>query len=150
MTPKEFNDIHQQVAADCLEICKKKQQDYATEGDVFSNFRQCDIMGLCPVEVGLQVRLNDKMSRLANCVGHGCSVENETVDDTIKDAINYLILLHAFILERKVIEGRPPKGCPPGMLGARVAESLKRIDPMILDVKRDKPEGWKEAREYSS
>ncbi|WP_448523095.1 hypothetical protein [Pseudothermotoga sp.] len=43
-------------------------------------------------EVGLLVRLNDKVERLINLVTNSERPENEAIDDTLRDIANYAII----------------------------------------------------------
>ena len=62
--PEDPNAVIQRAYA----ICAVKSNDYATEADIFANFRQCEQLGLCPTPTGVLVRLSDKFSRLHNLI----------------------------------------------------------------------------------
>lgn len=83
---------------DCFVILEKKNNDYASLGNPFKNFDYIEHLGI-KSEVGVLVRLNDKMMRISNLLQREAFVTNETVEDTINDAINYLAILKA-ILQR--------------------------------------------------
>lgn len=56
-----------------------------------------ELSGICSTEKGILVRLSDKMSRITNLIEGGeAAVSDETVVDTIEDAINYLAILKAY------------------------------------------------------
>ena len=82
-----------------MELTERKSHDYAGEGDTLSNFKiqaqmQSKLLGyeVSPAEVALQFVIV-KLVRLANLKGK--EPRNESVLDTIRDAINYLGLHYA-------------------------------------------------------
>jgi len=82
----------------CLEIAKKKNADYAGDtenSDPFQNFKNSTVVKVS-VERGILVRLMDKMSRISNLIDAEAKVKDESVYDTIDDAINYLSILKAY------------------------------------------------------
>jgi len=80
----EANFEHQirLIASEIAELVISKQRDYGTK----------NILG-CPVgpEVGIIVRLHDKMSRLSNLTG-AKTPNNESLDDTWKDVAGYALI----------------------------------------------------------
>lgn len=84
-----------------LEIVGAKNHDYSDEDDPFSNFRECEYIGV-PAPVGVMVRLCDKFSRLKNFFRKGTLlVKDESVKDTLIDIMNYAAILYALIDEYK-------------------------------------------------
>ena len=105
MTQTEYLDFHERLCGLARALSAAKNTDYADPDArqhdplaVFANFCQCANLNICTVEQGFLVRLSDKFSRLANLlrVGHEQAVKDESVDDTIKDIINYVVLLAAY------------------------------------------------------
>lgn len=78
----------------CLATAKRKNADYAGDADPFMNFRRTP-SGVS-VAQGILVRLGDKMQRIDNLLTKPPSVTEESVTDTIEDAINYLGILKAW------------------------------------------------------
>jgi hypothetical protein len=79
---------------------KKKNHDYSGKSgtEPFANFTRAESMGITTTEKGLLVRMLDKMSRLSSFTDSGeFMVEDEKLQDTIIDMINYSILLYAYI-----------------------------------------------------
>jgi hypothetical protein len=81
-----------------VEISRKKNADYAGAADPFANFRVCASLGI-PVEVGLIVRMSDKMARIANLTKPGvvAQVVDESVLDTLSDLANYAMILRMWL-----------------------------------------------------
>ena len=70
---------------------ESKNQDYGADADPFRNFRSFQ-------ELGILVRLSDKLSRLRTYIERGdFKVQDESVKDTALDAINYVVLLLTMI-----------------------------------------------------
>jgi hypothetical protein len=83
-----------------LEISKKKNADYAGEVDPFKNFRLVETLGLCSTEVGIMVRMCDKISRISNLLDSEEKVEDEKVADTLSDLSNYSMILRMYLEEK--------------------------------------------------
>ena len=103
MTNLELFKIHQELCRKALNLMQKKNHDYAGKSGLepFANFTRAEAMGITTTEKGMMVRLLDKMSRLSSFMDSGTfKVENEKLEDTILDVINYSILLHAYMTEK--------------------------------------------------
>ncbi len=74
---------YKKIMDECLILSKKKNQDYWN--NVLLKFG----------EMGLLIRMNDKIERLNNLINYKqqLSVSDEKIEDTIKDLINYSIYL---------------------------------------------------------
>ena len=84
----------------CLNIAVKKNNDYGgSDKNPFSNFTNAQVAGVS-VERGILVRLMDKMSRISTLLDKEAMVKNESINDTIEDAINYLAILKAYINQK--------------------------------------------------
>ena len=85
---------------EALDTMKKKNADYAGDSSSMRNFElSADVAGI-KMSKGILVRLMDKMTRIGNLMERDAQVANESVFDTIQDAINYsAILLHALRIE---------------------------------------------------
>lgn len=110
MTQEEYLQFHANVCNAARQLSFRKNQDYAAPdargGDlyaIFANFMQCERLNICSVEAGFMVRMSDKISRLANLTreGHERMVEDEKIEDTVMDIINYSILLLAYIQTKR-------------------------------------------------
>lgn len=95
MTREQFKVSLMQTFDECLEISNKKNSDYATGQDPFQNFRLAELMGLTAGD-GIMLRFLDKVARLSNVWKKGTTEVDESIEDTIMDAINYLAILRAW------------------------------------------------------
>lgn len=87
--------LHSQMGRQAAAIIAAKKSDYAGDDDLLRNFRLSESMGLCTTPQGILVRLTDKLSRLASFSKKGSFEVNESVEDTVKDLINYKVLFLA-------------------------------------------------------
>lgn len=97
MNTTEFLEELEKSYASNLAISKRKNADYAGEGDPFKNFKLCEMMGICSVEKGIMVRMCDKMSRIATLLDKNESVLDEKVEDTCADLSNYSMILKVYL-----------------------------------------------------
>jgi|GEM_PF-2274877 hypothetical protein len=87
-----------EIFKECIEILKKKNHDYRPNEDPFGNFRLCEVLGVCEVEIGIYTRMLDKMTRIAAILKKkDTAVRDETIEDTLKDLINYSAILLSYI-----------------------------------------------------
>lgn len=88
------------VLIKAFELCLRKNADYATQEDIFANFREAQDMGTPPSK-GVANRLSDKWVRFKKGVRTGwkMSVKSEGMEDTIVDIINYACIYHCLYLE---------------------------------------------------
>ena len=96
-TQKNFIEDLEKVMQEALSIVHKKNNDYATETDPFKNFRFSKLIDV-EVPQAILLRICDKMARINNVLQKGSvSVEDETVQDTIKDVINYMAIMLVYL-----------------------------------------------------
>lgn len=94
---KLFNH-HKDICNIALELMVKKNNDYAAGSDPFANFRRGEVFNLCSVEVGILLRITDKLSRLSTFANNGkLVVDNEGYADAIVDIINYCVIFSAYV-----------------------------------------------------
>lgn len=102
MNREEYLIFHRHCCQKMEEITKAKSRDYANDNDPFANFSQVVSMGITTVEKGFLVRILDKISRINNYANHKrLAVLDESVEDTILDCANYLILLAGYIKSKE-------------------------------------------------
>jgi hypothetical protein len=103
MRSEELFKIHEKLCNESLELMKKKNHDYAGKSgnDPFANFTRAEAMGITTTEKGMLVRMLDKMSRLSSFMdAKEFKVQDEKLEDTIKDMINYSVLLYAYMQDK--------------------------------------------------
>lgn len=100
MTQQDFFAHIEQTYKDGLNLIKIKNADYANSNNPFKNFESAGIIGL-GVDKAILVRILDKLARISNLLDKDADVKEESVEDTLIDAINYLAILKAYLYERK-------------------------------------------------
>jgi hypothetical protein len=95
MTHEEFFKSIENTYKEGLEITRTKNHDYASNEDPFKNFSSASVVGITP-DRAILVRVLDKLSRVSNLLDKDARVHEESVNDTIIDAINYLAILKAY------------------------------------------------------
>lgn len=107
MNSHELFQIHENLCKKALELMTRKNHDYSGKSgnEPFANFTRAEAMGITTTEKGMLVRMLDKMSRLSSfCDSGEFKVQDEKLEDTILDIINYSILLYAYIESKKDIK----------------------------------------------
>lgn len=103
MNREDLLNIHETLTRRARELMDKKNRDYAGRGgtEPFANFTRVESMGICSTELGMLVRITDKLSRLSSFAESGkLAVENESFEDTIVDVINYMVLFYAYLQDK--------------------------------------------------
>lgn len=82
----------------CIATAKKKNNDYAGENtlDPYKNFRGSEFVGV-PPDRAILVRLMDKIARVSNLLEQENAVKDESIHDTLEDAINYIAILKSYL-----------------------------------------------------
>lgn len=101
MTREEFLLNLQESYQTCIDIVKKKNQDYSKDIDPFSNFRAISTMLGRPSEEVIMMFIVNKISRATNLLHRENAVKDEGIEDTILDCINYLAILRAYLHSEK-------------------------------------------------
>jgi len=102
-------DVHKQMCDEARSIIETKGHDYNREqqltGNTLFNLTVCCILGIVKTTTqGILVRCSDKFMRLISLtkdpkvVSH---VKDESIRDTVKDLINYLVYLYIVYLEER-------------------------------------------------
>lgn len=101
MNANELTNHQKALFAKALSLLDSKRKDYATDADPFKNFRNATVLGIEPWR-GAGVRLMDKIARFTNLASKGGSgaVKDESIEDTVVDAINYLCIMYQLWLEK--------------------------------------------------
>lgn len=79
----------------CIKLADKKSVDYCGREE-FSSFKLSSAISGISVEKSILVRIADKLSRLKVLLDNEVQVKEESIEDTIIDAINYLGIIYAF------------------------------------------------------
>ena len=98
----ELLQIAEQTFKKCLDILDKKNHDYTKDNsDALRNFKAVEFFRLTDAPTGILVRLSDKFMRICN-LSHGdkAKVVGESLQDTIDDMINYLVLYKASLMDK--------------------------------------------------
>jgi len=103
MTQKDFLAHAKETFTRCHAVLEKKNSDYsASDDNAFRNFEAVENFKITDVKTGILVRLTDKFTRLTNLIHKGQGkVTDESLQDTIEDAINYLVILHSYLEHAK-------------------------------------------------
>ena len=80
----------------CMILLNKKSSDYAQDDDALSNFKiVSEIVGITPQQV-VMVFLATKIVRLGE-LSKGKTPNNESIEDSLLDNINYSIIFKALM-----------------------------------------------------
>ena len=109
VTLKHVLKRHKELCNEARDIIEKKGHDYNREqqqgGDTLFNMSVCKILGITKTKTqGVLTRLADKFMRLNSLtkdLNVKNSVKDESIHDTIRDTINYLVYLDIFYEEEK-------------------------------------------------
>lgn len=83
-----FDDEVLKAAKEVAELVISKQKDYGPD-----NILKCPV----GAELGIAVRLYDKLARLSNLIQSGAEPSNESLRDTADDIIGYGLVLKMVI-----------------------------------------------------
>jgi hypothetical protein len=97
----------------CVEISRRKNADYAGDGDAFKNFRGSEMIGVDPAQAIL-VRMTDKITRCSNLLRRPAQVKDESIADTLRDLSNYALILLLLIEQQRAERGAKPAKSPRG------------------------------------
>lgn len=100
MQTQELLDLADSTFTKCKDTLIKKNHDYSKGEDALRNFKMVEVFNLTDSQTGIMVRLCDKFARICNLI-HNEPKVSEKVEDTIDDAINYLVLLKASRMDSK-------------------------------------------------
>lgn len=93
-----MNDIKfNEYLKEMFDIHKKKNHDYSSDDDKFSNFKLCEKLDICSTESGFLVRMTDKVSRVTQLLKKERKVEDESIADTLTDLAIYSLMLREYI-----------------------------------------------------
>ena len=105
LSDKDFtrNDllmIHKQLCEEAYDLMSKKNQDYAQADSPFANFEAAESIGVSGKD-SLLARFVEKLRRIANLMHRqGQHVVAETLRDTCRDAINFVVLCYGYAVKK--------------------------------------------------
>lgn len=101
-TKDDLIKLHTTLCAQGCWLMQKKNDDYTAGGTPFANFNYSEVFGV-QREIGLLIRVMDKQMRILSFLRKGVlKVKDESVEDSIVDCINYMVLLAGMIEERRL------------------------------------------------
>ena len=112
MSQEQYLQFHLDFCKRARDLSARKNVDYA-DPEVredplapFHNLMAVERLGVVSTEVGIQVRLTDKLCRLSNLLrpGHEQQVKDESIEDTMLDVVNYICLLAAYLEAKRSLE----------------------------------------------
>lgn len=121
----------QEILTQCIELMGRKSSDYdhpTRHQDGLDNFRTAEELGI-PAWLGALSRLQDKNQRIKTLTyklittGESPAVVDETIEDTLMDAINYNAIVLA-LYRQWVRAGR-----------------LLAWKPLLVEIEEDEPRG---------
>lgn len=98
MKQEELLEFVEETYTQCLRLIEKKNSDYAENEDALKNFKLAESLGVS-TQKGILIRMTDKLTRIAHLIEREAHVEDESLEDTIHDLINYTALLKASLQE---------------------------------------------------
>ena len=106
MKINEQEIIYKKLDSDILSILSKKRNDYGDGIDVLSNFKQVSnivkelkIDTTTPTGYALLMVIL-KLARITNLIHKNIPAQNESIDDSFIDGINYLKLAYCCFTEK--------------------------------------------------
>lgn len=110
MTTPRLLSLHASLTEEARRLMEKKNADYADNHSPFGNLDLVEAIsrGEMSTELGIIIRLGDKLSRLYTSTRRELSVKDEGIRDTLLDIINYAVLLYAKHLTRHSAPVTPP------------------------------------------
>jgi len=104
VTPVDKVTTHEELLANimatygkCIKTIADKNHDYNAGEHPLDNFFNVEKLNITSAEKGILVRLSDKLSRITSLLEKQAKVKDESIYDTIDDAINYFALLKEVI-----------------------------------------------------
>jgi hypothetical protein len=86
----------------------QKACDYSASADIFTNLKACEVFGIMSAELGVWVRLSDKVARLGNLLKN--RYNPEAVLNTVVDIINYATYIYLLMIEKDSVYARLLEG----------------------------------------
>lgn len=91
---------YKEMLDEIYELFVKKGKDYGEDGDHFKNLRACETLFDIPAEIGVCIRIIDKIQRIITMWKKG-ELQNESAEDSMKDIIVYAGNMFRIFCERR-------------------------------------------------
>jgi hypothetical protein len=103
MNKEDFIEAFKATTDDMVETVIRKNHDYtSSDTDPFDNFNAVEALGICSSEIGILVRMTDKIKRIISLLQKGEGmVKDESIEDTMVDLANYSIILKLRVRNRR-------------------------------------------------
>ena len=100
LTHEQARLVQEHIINNALSIVEAKRHDYSGPDDPFANFRMSEFAGVDAWR-GCMVRLMDKLSRIKQFMEQEgeLRVKDESILDTLSDAVNYVCILGGLCAE---------------------------------------------------
>ncbi len=100
MTTEQFLSKIKEYQEKGFTLIKNKNSDYAGIDNPFKNFNACNAVNVS-AEVGILVRMMDKICRAGNLINKEAAVKDEKIEDTLIDLANYSYILLSILEDKK-------------------------------------------------
>lgn len=97
MTKKQRDRLFKRKAIAELKLMQRKAHDYSNN-DVLSSFKKCAEVANCTAPQVALIEVAKKLARLSELLNNK-KPKNESIEDSITDARNYLFLLSCLLNE---------------------------------------------------
>ena len=103
ITQKQFLNKHSRILDELYKITEAKNADYSEDRDALFNFQMVEIFDIVTTEQGILTRICDKFARTCHLIKKAfkAKVKKESIDDTLLDFANYIIILLIYIRSKR-------------------------------------------------
>ena len=104
-----------QALSNMSDVMSKKRDDYSSNEDWLSNFRESSQIAGVQLEQSILVYIGTKLSRIKNLMNNGSEAQNESLQDSALDLANYATILYAHLSDqprKPTPEARKPQPRP--------------------------------------
>lgn len=100
-----FLELHEKLCYVARNLTIAKGNDYSGGDDTLANLKMVEVLskGRVSAEIGVLVRMTDKLSRMWELSFHESQVKDESIADTELDMINYTCLKRAVREDNKEV-----------------------------------------------
>jgi hypothetical protein len=103
VTQKQYFLEFENICHEMIDLTKKKNSDYAESADAFANFMTIEQItgGRTTCEVGIVVRITDKLKRIGSLLSRPAKVLDEKITDTVLDLAVYSVILLIYLRRKR-------------------------------------------------